>query len=233
MQTNPLKTKDTSDRVRALVEAGLKRKGISGRQASLQLVGHDGLIRDIRAGRLPGIDKLETLFDLLDLEFYFGPPRDHGPQPPEADPAALAQIPLHEALLAAGNGVENGTEHVSEYLAFRKDWLRKIGLLPSNAALARASGDSMQPVIWDGDMLLIDRSKIEPPPAAQPDRLGRHAPVFALLDDGMAKVKRLQMLDKATAVLISDNPDYPPLFAKVERLSIIGKVVWWGHTSKE
>lgn len=233
MLTNPLKTKDTSDRVRALVETGLKRKGISGRQASLQIVGHDGLIRDIRAGRLPGIDKLEALFELLDLEFYFGPQRDHGPQPPEADPAALAQIPLHEALLAAGNGVENGTEHVSDYLAFRKDWLRKIGLSPSNAALARASGDSMQPMIWDGDMLLIDRSKTDPRPATKPDRPGRFAPVFALLDDGLAKVKRLQMLDEATAALISDNPDYPPQFAKAETLSIIGKVVWWGHTSRE
>jgi phage repressor protein C with HTH and peptisase S24 domain len=136
-------------------------------------------------------------------------------------------------MLAAGAGVENGTEHVSGYLAFRKDWLRKIGVSPANAVLARTAGDSMQPVIWDGDLLLIDRSKTEPPTIPRPDRPGRFAPVFALLDDGLAKVKRLQMLDRDTAVLISDNPDYPPLFSRINTLAIIGKVMWWGHTSRE
>lgn len=181
----------------------------------------------------PTLSKVQQICEALGLELYIGPPRDHGPQPPEADPSALAQIPLHEAMLAAGDGAENGTEHISDYLAFRKDWLRKIGLSPSNAVLARVTGNSMQPVIWEGDMLLIDRSKIEPPPIAKPDRSDRFAPVFALLDSGMAKVKRLQMLDQTTAVLISDNPEYPPQFAKAETLSIIGKVVWWGHTSRE
>lgn len=118
-----------------------------------------------------------------------------------------------------------------DYLAFRKDWLRKIGVSPSNAVLARAKGDSMQPVIWDGDMLLIDRSRKEPPSLALKDQRRRHAPLFALLEDGIAKVKRLQLLDDTRAILISDNPDYSPSFAKTEELSIIGKVLWWGHTN--
>lgn len=180
----------------------------------------------------PTLSRVQEICEALGLELYIGPPRDLGPQPPDADVTALANIPLHEAFLAAGNGVENSTESVSGYLAFRKDWLRKIGVSPSNATLARAKGDSMQPVIWDGDMLLIDRSKIEPPPIWKGERGNRFAPVFALLDDGQAKVKRLQMLDHGIAMLISDNPEYPPQFAKPETLTIIGKVIWWGHTSR-
>lgn len=184
-----------------------------------------------RAG--PTLSRVQEICDALGLELYIGPPRDEGPQPPAADPSTLANIPLHEALLGAGDGVENSAENIAGYLAFRKDWLRRIGLSPANAALARARGDSMQPVIWDGDMLLIDRSKVEPPSIAKSDRGKRHAPVFALLDDGHAKVKRLQMLDDRMAILISDNPDYPPQYAKTETLSIIGKVMWWGHTNKD
>lgn len=180
-----------------------------------------------------GLNRAQQICDALGLELYIGPPRDDGPQPSDADLRTLANVPLHEALLAAGDGVENSTETIAGYLAFRKDWLRKIGLSPSNAALARARGDSMQPVIWDGDLLLIDRSKIEPPPITKTDRGKRHAPVFALLDDGRAKVKRLQLLDDRVAILISDNPDYPPQYATTETLSIIGKVMWWGHTDRE
>ena len=34
-------------------------------------------------------------------------------------------------------------------------------------------------------------------------------------------------------MLLSDNPDYAPALARAENLSIIGKVVWWGHTSRD
>lgn len=233
MLPNAMKTKKTSERVRALVEAALKAKGISGRQASLQIVGHDGLIRDIRAGRLPGIGKLEALFDLLGLEFYFGTVRDtgEGPQPP--DPEEFAQVPLHEAALAAGSGVDNGTEHVIDYLAFRRDWLRKIGVVPNNAVLARACGDSMQPCIWDGDIVLIDRARVEVP-IRKPGTVTRsRSPIYAVLDEGRARLKRIERPEDGQVILLSDNPDYPPEFAKIGSLSIIGKVLWWGHTNKD
>lgn len=233
MQAKPLKHNDTAERVRALVEGALQTKGMSGRQASLQVVGHDGLIRDIRAGRLPGLDKLEALFDLLGLECYFGPQREVGPLPPSADPSDLANIPLHEAFLSAGAGAANTSEHIVGHLAFRHDWLRKVGVVPANAILARASGDSMQPCIWDGDVLLIDRSRIEPPGAPRKGVTSRRPPIFALLDDGEAKVKRIQLQEGGMAALISDNPDYPPQFTRIDTLKIIGKVMWWGHTNRD
>jgi phage repressor protein C with HTH and peptisase S24 domain len=37
-------------------------------------------------------------------------------------------------------------------------------------------------------------------------------------------------------MLISDNPDYPPELrqaADLKAMTIIGRVVWWGHTNKD
>lgn len=179
------------------------------------------------------LNKAQVVCEALGLELYIGPPRDIGPQPQVAASEAFALVPLHEALLAAGEGIENQSEIVTDHMAFKRDWLRKIGVAPANAALARVRGDSMEPVIWDGDLVLLDESKKDPPPIAKPDKTNRVAPIFALLDDGCAKVKRLQMLDHKVAMLISDNPDYPPQLANIENLSIIGKVLWWGHTNRD
>ncbi len=119
------------------------------------------------------------------------------------------------------------------HLAFRHDWLKKMDIRPANAVLARAYGDSMQPCIWDSDVLLIDRSRTDPPAAPKKGTPSRRPPIFAILDDGEAKVKRVQLQEGGLAALISDNPDYPPQFARTETLTIIGKVIWWGHTNKE
>lgn len=69
------KTSAVIQRIQTDVECALKDRQISARRASIDVVGHDGLIRDIRAGRVPSVDRLEALFDYLGLEFYFGPLR--------------------------------------------------------------------------------------------------------------------------------------------------------------
>ncbi|MFT7045809.1 MAG: phage repressor protein C with HTH and peptisase S24 domain [Celeribacter sp.] len=33
--------------------------------------------------------------------------------------------------------------------------------------------------------------------------------------------------------LLTYNPDYTPEFVNPKRLSIIGKVMWWGHTNRD
>lgn len=183
----------------------------------------------------PTLSRVEEICDALGLELYIGPVRDVAgtEQPPAADPAELADIPLYNADLAAGLGVDNGAEHVADYLAFRRDWLRKIGVAPANAVLARVTGDSMQPSIWAGDLVLIDRSRTDIPVRRMDAKSRYRSPVYALLDDGQARVKRIERPAEDQVLLLSDNPDFGPELTNVETLSIIGKVVWWGHTSKE
>lgn len=237
MVTNPLKSQETRDRIRDLVNAALTEKNISGRQASLAIVGHDGLVRDIRAGRLPALDKLEALFELLGLELYFGHARSAEPaETITPDSQDFAQVPVHRASLAAGDGATNADATLIDHLAFRRSWLKRIGVAPTNAVLARAQGDSMLPAIHSGDMLLIDQSKREIPVRKRGPKDKRPAPIYALLDELGARVKRIERPEPNVVMLLSDNPAFTPEVltgAKTDTLNIIGKVMWWGHTVRE
>ncbi len=152
------------------------------------------------------------------------------------DETEFAPIPVYDAALAAGAGYENATEEVVDQLAFRRDWLARIKISPASAVLARAHGDSMSPAIQSGDMLLLDRAKNEVPVHARHDSDTRPPPIYALLDDGQARVKRIERPEDGLIMLLSDNPAFGPEIltgAKIETLNIIGKVVWWGHTVRE
>jgi phage repressor protein C with HTH and peptisase S24 domain len=226
------------DPILELIDVALKNKGLSDAAASKLAVGNYSLIKNMRSSRSD--DKrynhqaLQRLAEVLDLECYFGPPRDiaGAPQPPAADPTEFTNIPLHEASLAAGAGAENGSEPIIDYLSFRRDWLRRIGTAPANAVLARVEGESMQPTIWAGDMVLIDTGKTEIPIRTSNAKKGRSS-VYALLDDGRARVKRIERPTQDQVMLLSDNPDNGPEFADTKTLTIIGKVMWWGHTNRD
>ncbi|MGJ8606194.1 MAG: S24 family peptidase [Marivita sp.] len=226
------------DPILETIDKALAAKGLSDAAASKLAVGHPSLIKNLRMPRqgekrynLPALMKLA---DVLDLEFYFGSPRDTAgaEQPPVADPEEFAHIPLHEASLAAGAGAANGDEPIVDYLSFRRDWLRRIGTAPANAVLARVSGDSMEPTIWAGDMVLVDRSKTVVPVRTSSSKKGRSA-IYAVLDDGHARVKRIERPSEDQIMLLSDNPDYGPEFGDTKTLTIIGKVMWWGHTNRD
>lgn len=135
----------------------------------------------------------------------------------------LAPIPRFDARVSAGPGSQNVDAMPVGSLAFRRDWLARIGVAPSNAVLVRVSGDSMVPSLHDGDLVLIDMSRKEP----------RGGQVYALTDtDGSTRVKRIDLLPTGL-ILRSDAPSFEPEFRSTEdanRMSIIGQVVWSGHT---
>lgn len=173
----------------------------------------------------PTLGRAKEICDALGLEFYIGPPRDTGPSSvARIKGSDYAAVPRFEAELAAGDGVANGDQDVIiETLAFRRDWLKRLGVSPANACLVKVRGDSMEPLLHDCDMVLIDRGR----------RTVRSGQVYALLESGAARVKRLERPDEETLVLRSDNPSYPFEFrrgADLEAITILGQVVWSGHT---
>lgn len=195
-----------------------------------------GVIREDEKRAIPNIDKATKIADALGLELYFGPPRDHQPVnivPPKDDD--FAKIPLHEATLSAGNGYVNGDDVVVGTLAFRRDWLKKLGVSASRARVARVHGDSMAPTLSDGDMILIDTSKTDVLARSKSSRR-KAPPIYAFVEDGVARVKRIELVDADFFAVISDNPEFKTEFKRLTTISsmrIIGKVLWWGHTSTE
>lgn len=132
----------------------------------------------------------------------------------------IALIPLVRARLSAGGGSFETGGDVEGHYAFRRQWLARKGQA-SKMVLMRVSGDSMEPDIKDGDMVLLDQS--------QRDVLAGE--IFAV---GLGEVVVVKMLDVAPGkiVLRSINPLYPPMGVDMtsdlaDSVRIIGRVIWW------
>lgn len=148
----------------------------------------------------------------------------------------FASIPVHDAFLAAGHSAENNAEAIIGHLAFRREWLSRVGVSAEKARIARVRGDSMQPTLHHSDLVLLDGIEVFPPVQKRGHDDRRRSPIYAFRDGGDARIKRIERPSEDQLLLLSDNPDYAPELrtgCDLAELKIIGKVVWWGHTVKE
>ena len=67
------------DRVLQEIERALQARGVSARQASIEAVGNAELVKRMRRGEVPTVERIEALCEVLELEFYIGPQRDDAP----------------------------------------------------------------------------------------------------------------------------------------------------------
>lgn len=145
---------------------------------------------------------------------------------------SYARIPAYPVEASAGDGATAVDVAPDGALAFRKDWLSKHGISLDNATLLRARGDSMEPIIWDGDLLLIDRSRTTINASAKKTR---QKAVYVVELEGQLLVKTLRRPSEDRIILISENvAGYDPTELRgreLNALRIVGKVVWWGHTA--
>lgn len=173
----------------------------------------------------PRLRRLSQIADALDLELYFGPRRaDPAPGAGELPGDDFVPVRRLDLALSAGAGAEPVEGPPQAVVAFRRDWLARIGLAPGDGVVVSVRGDSMVPTLHDGDLVLIDRRRCTPRP-------GR---AYALTDiDDMLKVKRVDADPGAGVLLIrSDNPAEPALLRSgpdAARVLIHGEVVWSGH----
>lgn len=137
-------------------------------------------------------------------------------------PPNIVKVPFYTSIkAAAGTGSDIPEYSDKEAMYFDKRWLRTVlGVNENNVSFIKAEGDSMLPLINDGDMLMVDTSVKEI----------LNNKVFVVEDDGTYRVKRLRQEINGDVYLISDNKQYPPELV-THNLNIIGKVVWNG--SKE
>ncbi len=128
-------------------------------------------------------------------------------------------VPRLDVIASAGHGAIVERENERCRLAFRRDWLSKEGMLTNDLAVIEAKGDSMEPTISDGDLLLIDLSQINP---AIPG-------IFVLRNEDALLVKRLQLDLHGQVVARSDNQAYSELVAPVWEVHVVGRAVWAGR----
>ncbi len=135
----------------------------------------------------------------------------------------FVQIPRYEVVASAGGGAVIHSEQIVDHLSFKADWVRNaLGVPVKDLALINVLGDSMEPTLSDGDLILIDMST----------RRVKDNAVYVLQLNGTLLVKRIQRKLDGSVIVRSDNTIYEPETVNSEMLdslNIIGRVVWCGR----
>lgn len=139
-----------------------------------------------------------------------------------AAPAAqgeYVQVPRYEIAASAGGGAVVQSEQIVDYVAFKTEWLRmSLGLSPAQAAVISVIGDSMEPYLADGDLILVDTSVA---------RIENDA-IYVIQSGDSLLVKRIQRKLDGTVIVKSDNERYEPEVFRgeaTELLRVVGRLV--------
>lgn len=149
---------------------------------------------------------------------------DSGERPLTRLDDGFVLVPRYNVEASAGPGALNGNEHVVDYMAFRQDFVRRVLRAdPGNLVLITAVGDSMEPAIRAGDLLLVDRGI---------DRIMDDA-IYVLGIGDELMVKRVQRFFDGGLMVKSDNAaiykEQTVAPADVPRLRVAGRVRWIGR----
>jgi phage repressor protein C with HTH and peptisase S24 domain len=135
--------------------------------------------------------------------------------------AQFLLLPKRLEAAAAGAGHPDASGP-TEFIGFRHDWIRAtFGREPDEVNLEIAIGESMEPHIHNGDLLLIDTK----------DQTFRNFGIYVIEVRGERLVKRVQRKFDGSLILISDNTVYQPESIPAEladEIKVVGRVIWRG-----
>ena len=133
---------------------------------------------------------------------------------PQGEWVEVPRLPLEAS---AGPGAVGAAEIPFDAFRFSRRWLREQGLEPALLSSIRVRGDSMDPLLRDGDEILVDRTP-------RPFREGVHV---VRLGEAL-HVKLLQAVPPGGMRLISKNAAYEPVEVAMSDVDVVGRVVWKG-----
>ena len=130
--------------------------------------------------------------------------------------------PRYDAEASCGAGAFVDEAPVLNRIPFTKEFMnKKLGRNDTKGLiLLDARGDSMEPTINDGGLIMVDT-----------DKTSLTSAIYAFSYDGALFVKRLNHLPGAVEAR-SDNKEYPPFVIDkhdMDNFRVIGRVVWVGH----
>lgn len=141
----------------------------------------------------------------------------------EVEGREYVRVPRYEVAASAGGGAFVESEQIVDYLSFRSEWVRNaLGVSPKALALINVIGDSMEPTLSDGDVVLLDTTL----------RGVQDSAIYVMQLNGTLLVKRIQNRLDGSLEVMSDNSRYKPETVSgeaINQLKIIGRVVWAGR----
>ncbi|MES2058384.1 MAG: S24 family peptidase [Pseudomonadota bacterium] len=132
------------------------------------------------------------------------------------NPAMISVRRLDVAASAGPGGLVEDDKAIGD-ARFDRNLLDMLGIRTGKLAMIRAEGDSMNPLIEDGDQMLVDEGD---------RRTGPRGAIYVIRLDQALMVKRVSRNgDRMT--IASDNPAFPVMPEHgVSDVDIIGRVVW-------
>jgi phage repressor protein C with HTH and peptisase S24 domain len=135
---------------------------------------------------------------------------------PASDFVLIRQV---NGRISAGGGVLPD-DSVDVQAAFRQDWIKRKGGKPENMSLIKVSGDSMEPTLLSGDLVLVDHGR---------NTIAAQGGIYAISIEDEIMIKRVQPAIPDKLLIISDNKQYPPYEVELDKVKINGKVIWYAR----
>ena len=161
--------------------------------------------------------KLAAFFGVAEDELGKAPEMSYALPHEEEEPGAWVVVPRLDLGASAGPGAVPGGEAAFDTFRFSRRRLAEQGLAGAQLSAITVAGDSMAPLLNDGDEILVDRTP-------RPLRDGIHV---VRLGDALL-VKRVAQAGAGRLALLSQNLAYPPIEVAADDITIIGRVVWKG-----
>ncbi len=166
----------------------------------------------------PTTDYLTRIADGLGVEinYVLTGIRSYDDGPQSGDVVEVEEIDLAYGF---GGTFADGHIEVTKH-RFPRAFIQSITSAPPQMlTIARGRGDSMQPTLQDGDMVIIDRTQRE---------IREQDAIWALTIGDIAMIKRLRVRGQKVTIS-SDNDRVLPDEAFHDEVSIVGRVIFVGR----
>lgn len=131
----------------------------------------------------------------------------------------MPTIAKHEIKEADAVSYATYSKQAINYLDFKRSWLKKNEHNPDKLVWVEVKGDSMEPMLFEGDLVLVDKC----------ERSLTNGKTYVIRVDNELIVKAIQKLPANKIQISSANPMYPPFILDEqqveEAISIVGQVV--------
>lgn len=132
----------------------------------------------------------------------------------------LVRIPLYKSKLSEDDNSFIEDEDEAGF-TFKKAFIISKGT-PGSMALFKVTGDSMNPVVYNNDIVLVDMSINDPYDIID-------GKIYTFQEDHSLKVKKLSWQGSKLLATSENIHAYPPYFIEMKSFQLIGKVVWLSH----
>jgi phage repressor protein C with HTH and peptisase S24 domain len=176
-------------------------------------------------GQTPGVDKVVGIAGAcgVSIAWLITGIGDRSPDAAAGSANGMTPVPLLDLRASAGSGAAGGAGEPVDVFPMPEQLLRSTGVRADKARVLTVIGDSMEPTLSSGDLLLVDTSV----------RTVKGEALYVLVREDELFVKRAQKRLNGSVLISSDNPRYhPEEFSESDavRLRVAGRVVWFGRS---